>query len=48
MDYIFTYPREKFEENELDKQIITRLISKHRSIVVPQLQKNKKYYDKGA
>lgn len=45
MDYIFTYPREKFEENELDKQIITRLISKHRSIVVPQLQKNKKYYD---
>lgn len=45
MDYIFTYPREKYKENELDKQIITRLISKHRSVVVPQLQKNKKYYD---
>lgn len=45
MDYIFTYPKEKFEEGTLDKRMIAQLISKHRSVVVPQLEKNKKYYD---
>ncbi len=45
MDYTFTYPREKYQAGELDKKIITQLISKHRAVVVPQLEKNKKYYD---
>lgn len=45
MDYIFTYPKEKFEEGTLDKRMVAQLISKHRSVVVPQLEKNKQYYD---
>lgn len=46
MDYIFTYPREEFEkENGLNKEIITRLIGKHQSLIVDNLKKNKAYYD---
>lgn len=45
MENTFTYPRELFEENKIDKKIITKLISKHRSEVVPQLRKNKEYYE---
>ena len=44
MDYIFTYPREEFEKG-LNKEIITKLIDKHRSIVTNVLKRNKAYYD---
>lgn len=44
MDYIFTYPREEFEKG-LNKEIITKLIDKHRSIVADVLKRNKAYYD---
>lgn len=46
MDYIFTYPREEFEkEDGLNKEMITRLIGKHQSMVVDNLKRNKAYYD---
>lgn len=44
MDYIFTYPKEKFEEAGLNKELITKLIKKHLS-VVDELKRNKAYYD---
>ena len=44
MDYIFTYPREEFKKG-LNKELITKLIDKHRSIVTDVLKRNKAYYD---
>ena len=41
--YIFTIPREKFEERAPDKRIIRQLISKHISLV-GDLKKNMAYY----
>ena len=41
--YNFTIPREKFDENNPDKQIIRQLISKHISMV-DRLKKNMAYY----
>lgn len=41
--YNFTIPREKFDENNPDKQIIRHLISKHISMV-DRLKKNMAYY----
>ena len=41
--YIFTIPREKFDERALDKRIIRQLISKHISLV-GDLKKNMAYY----
>ena len=41
--YIFTIPREKFDERAPDKRIIRRLISKHIS-QVGDLKKNMAYY----
>lgn len=45
MLYTLTYPRDKYDENALDKQLILKLILKHRSTIVEKLYKNKKYYD---
>ena len=41
--YTFTIPREKFDEEKPNKQIIRQLISKHISIV-EHLKKNMRYY----
>lgn len=41
--YTFTIPREKFDEENPNKQIIRQLISKHISIV-EHLKKNMRYY----
>lgn len=40
----FTYPAEKFDENNLDKSIILTLVKKHEGMV-DRLLKNKQYYD---
>lgn len=40
----FTYPAEKFDENNLDKTIILTLVKKHEGMV-GRLLKNKRYYD---
>lgn len=40
----FTYPAEKFNENNLDKGIILTLVKKHEGMV-GRLLKNKQYYD---
>ncbi len=40
----FTYPAEKFDEDNLDKSIILTLVKKHEGMV-GRLMKNKKYYD---
>lgn len=45
MDYIFTYPREKFENEKLDKELIVKLIRKHQGEIVDNLKRNKAYYD---
>lgn len=42
--YIFTIPREKFDERAPDKRIIRQLISKHISLV-GELKKNMAYYE---
>lgn len=42
--YIFTIPREKFDERAPDKRIIRQLISKHISLV-RNLKKNMAYYE---
>lgn len=40
----FTYPAERFDEANLDKNIILTLVKKHEGMVT-RLTKNKKYYD---
>lgn len=40
----FTYPSEKFNEDNLDKSIILTLVKKHEGMV-DRLLKNKRYYD---
>lgn len=40
----FTYPAEKFDEDNLDKGIILTLVKKHEGMV-SRLQRNKQYYD---
>lgn len=45
MDNTFTYPREVFEQQGLNREMITTLISKHRSTEAERLRKNKAYYD---
>lgn len=42
--YRFTYPSEKFDEDNLDKGIILTLVKKHEGMV-GRLMKNKGYYD---
>lgn len=42
--YKFTYPREKYDELNLSKQDILRLIMKHQQLV-PRMRKNLKYYE---
>lgn len=44
MSYKFTYPREKYDETSLDKNLILKLILKHQALIEP-LKKNKMYYD---
>lgn len=45
MLYTLTYPREKYNEYEIDKQLVLKLILKHQSMIVPKLLRNKRYYD---
>lgn len=40
----FTYPAERFDENNLDKSIILSLVKKHEGMVA-NLLKNKRYYE---
>lgn len=42
--YKFTYPVEKYDESNLDKNVILKLINKHR-MLVSEKEKNKEYYD---
>lgn len=42
--YVFTMPRDEWDESNPDKQAIRTLIKKHRSMV-PKLRKKKKYYE---
>ncbi len=44
MSYKFTYPREKYDETSLDKNLILKLIMKHQAFI-ERLNKNKRYYD---
>jgi SPP1 family phage portal protein len=44
MYYTFTIPREKFDETNIDRSMILRLISKHYSIRAPEILKNVGYY----
>lgn len=41
----FTYPRELYESQEIDKKKIIELIKKHQSEEVSRLQRNMQYYD---
>lgn len=43
--YTITYSADKYDELNLKKQDILTLINTHKSMVVPQLIKNKRYYD---
>jgi SPP1 family phage portal protein len=45
MLHVLTYPRQKYDEANLDKQLILKLITKHRDIIAEKLAKNKRYYD---
>lgn len=42
--YTFTYPKERFDEANLNKQEILHLIMKHQQMV-PRMQKNLRYYE---
>lgn len=42
--YKLTYPVEKYDETQLDKQLILTLIKQHRNKIVPQIRKNMNYY----
>lgn len=44
MYYTFTIPREEFDETNIDRSMILRLISKHYSIRAPKILKNVGYY----
>lgn len=44
MDYIFTYPRDQFESGKLKSSEVKKLIEKHESELVPNLQKLIDYY----
>lgn len=44
MYYTFTIPREEFDETNIDRSMILRLISKHYSIRAPEILKNVGYY----
>lgn len=44
MEYIFTYPREKFDRGELTSTELIALINKHETELVPQMRKNFNYY----
>ena len=44
MDYIFTYPRDDFEAGKLKSSEVRKLIDKHESELVPNLQKLIDYY----
>jgi len=43
--YTITYPLEKYNEENLNKNDILTLINQHRTKVVPKLLKNKRYYE---
>ena len=44
MYYTFTIPREEFDETNIDRSMILRLIAKHYSIRAPEILKNVGYY----
>lgn len=45
MLHALTYPRKRYDERALDKQLILKLIMKHQSIIAKKMFKNKRYYD---
>lgn len=45
MLYTLTYPRRGYDERNLDKNLILKLIIKHQSIIAQKMLKNKRYYD---
>lgn len=45
MMYKLTYPKEKYDEDNLNKEIILTLIKRHRYKIVPRIRKNIKYYE---
>lgn len=45
MLHTLTYPRKRYDELALDKQLILKLIMKHQSIIAKKMFKNKRYYD---
>ena len=44
MNYRFTYPRDKYDEAGLDRNLIMKLIIKHQALI-ERLIRNKQYYD---
>lgn len=45
MLYTLTYPRRGYDERNLNKALILKLIIKHQSIIAQKMLKNKRYYD---
>lgn len=45
MLYTLTYPRNVYDERNLNKALILKLIIKHHSIIATKLLRNKRYYD---
>lgn len=43
--HVFTYNRDKYRADGIDKQMLLTLVSKHRSEVFPKLQKCMEYYE---
>ena len=43
--FVFTYNRDKYRTEGIDKNMLTDLITQHRSNVFPKLQKNMEYYE---
>ena len=45
MLYTLTYPRENYDETNLNKELIFKLISRHQNLIATKMAKNKRYYD---
>lgn len=45
MLHTLTYPRRKYDEKNLDRELILKLIIKHQDIIASRLERNKNYYD---
>lgn len=43
--YKLNYPKDKYDENAIDKKLVVELIKRHRDKIVPKIKKNMRYYD---